>query len=164
MEVWIELDEILQSMRVEYVMRGYGYRMTESSAILKFFMQLPQSSQRHSISYHWIINVHTYGDAITPAAFVVIVELTPAQARCCCSTARCTTSFHPPFGEIYAHSISLNHHQLYIVIVANGCGCTQKPFWLPGKIVLQPIPCNAIVHRVSGPCGTTNSDIRVYCL
>lgn len=56
-EVWIELDEILQPMRVEYVMRGYGFRMTESNAILKFFMQLPQSSQRHSVSYHRIINV-----------------------------------------------------------------------------------------------------------
>ena len=31
---------------------------------------------------------------------------------------------------------SLNRHQLYIVIVANACACTQGPFWLPWRIAL----------------------------
>jgi hypothetical protein len=45
----------------------------------------------------------------------------------------------PPFGEIqirYAHPISPGCHQLYVVIVANGCGYTQGPFWLPWRIAL----------------------------
>ena len=29
-----------------------------------------------------------------------------------------------------------NCHQLYIVIIANGCGYTQGLFWLPGRIIL----------------------------
>ena len=53
-----------------------------------------------------------------------------------------TTSFHPPSASApnfyirYAHSISLGCHQLYIVIVANACACTQGPFWLPWRIIL----------------------------
>ena len=56
-----------------------------------------------------------------------------------CPTACCTTSFLPPFGEIqirYAHLISPGCHQLYVVIVANGCGYMQGPFWLPWRIAL----------------------------
>src|SRR6266568_9461650 len=34
----------------------------------------------------------------------------------------------PKFYIRYAHPISLGCHQLYIVIVANGCGCTQGLF------------------------------------
>ena len=44
----------------------------------------------------------------------------------------------------YAHPISLDCHQLYIVIVANGCGCTQGHFglsrespWLARRIKLK---------------------------
>ena len=58
-------------------------------------------------------------------------------------TALFTTSFHPPpfsgapkFYIRYAHPISLRCHQLYIAIVANACGCTQGPFWLPWRIIL----------------------------
>jgi len=43
----------------------------------------------------------------------------------------------PPLGESqirYWHLISLNRYQLYAVIVANGCGCTQGPFWLSWRI------------------------------
>ena len=53
-----------------------------------------------------------------------------------------TTSFHPPSASApkfyirYAHPISLGCHQLYIVIVANACACTQGPFWLPWRIIL----------------------------
>jgi len=47
-----------------------------------------------------------------------------------------TTSFTPPFGERCEISNSLDCHQLYIVIVANGCGYTQGPFWLPRRIAL----------------------------
>jgi len=36
----------------------------------------------------------------------------------------------------YAHPISLSCHQLYIAIIANGCGCTQGPFWLPWRVAL----------------------------
>ena len=46
----------------------------------------------------------------------------------------------PPFSEIqfrYAYSISPSCYQLYaVVIVANGCGYTQGPFWLPWRIAL----------------------------
>ena len=54
----------------------------------------------------------------------------------------CTTSFHPTLASApkfqirYAHSISPDCYQLYIVIVANGCGYTQGPFWLPWRIAL----------------------------
>jgi len=44
-----------------------------------------------------------------------------------------------PFSDIqicYAHPISLNCHQLYVVIVANGYGYTQGPFRLPWSIAL----------------------------
>ena len=34
------------------------------------------------------------------------------------------------------HQILLNRHQLYIVIVVNGYGYTQGPFWLPWRIIL----------------------------
>src|ERR1700679_100561 len=34
----------------------------------------------------------------------------------------------------YAQPTSPDCHQLYIVIVANGCGYTQGPFWLPWRI------------------------------
>ena len=50
--------------------------------------------------------------------------------------------FHPPFSErskisnSVRASISLDCHQLYIAIVANGCGYTQGPFWLPWRIIL----------------------------
>src|SRR6266700_3379165 len=43
----------------------------------------------------------------------------------------CTTSFHPTLASAakfqirYAHPILLDCHQLCMVIVANGCGCTQ---------------------------------------
>ena len=36
----------------------------------------------------------------------------------------------------YAYPISPDCHQLYIVIVANACGYTQGPFWLPWRIAL----------------------------
>src|SRR6266404_3872486 len=42
----------------------------------------------------------------------------------------CTTS---ELQIRYAHPISPG---CYIVIVANGCGCTQGPFWLPWRIAL----------------------------
>jgi hypothetical protein len=45
--------------------------------------------------------------------------------------------FKGPLGESqirYWHLISLNRHQLYAAIVANGCGCTQGPFWLSWRI------------------------------
>ena len=48
-------------------------------------------------------------------------------------------AFPPPFSDIqirYTHPISLNRHQLYVVIVANGCGCTQGPFWLSWRFAL----------------------------
>ena len=32
--------------------------------------------------------------------------------------------------------ISPSCHQLYKVTVANACGCTQGPFWLPWRIIL----------------------------
>jgi hypothetical protein len=33
-----------------------------------------------------------------------------------------------------AKPYALNRHQLYAAIVANGCGCTQGPFWLSWRI------------------------------
>ena len=44
-----------------------------------------------------------------------------------------------------------------------------KRLALPSKTPLlilffKSIPYNAIVHKASGPCGTPNSEIRVYCL
>ena len=55
------------------------------------------------------------------------------------SIKKATWCSMPPPGDIqirYAHPISLNRHQLYVVIVANGCGYTQGPFWLPWRIAL----------------------------
>ena len=49
------------------------------------------------------------------------------------STAMCTTSFHPPLARApefyirYAHPISPDCHQLYIVIVAKPYAWLQKP-------------------------------------
>jgi len=54
-------------------------------------------------------------------------------------TALCTTSFTPPSGKniiSLRYAGSPNRHQLYIVIVANACACTQGPFWLPWRIIL----------------------------
>ena len=52
----------------------------------------------------------------------------------------CTTSpplaSAPKFQIRYAHPISPDCHQPYIAIVANGCGYTQGPFWLPWGIAL----------------------------
>ena len=42
----------------------------------------------------------------------------------------------PKFQIRYAHPISLGCHQLYIIIVANSCGYTQRLFWLPWRIIL----------------------------
>ena len=46
----------------------------------------------------------------------------------------------PPLLAIFKfatpHLISLNRHQLYVLIVANGCGYTQGPFWLPWRFAL----------------------------
>ena len=44
----------------------------------------------------------------------------------------CTTSFTPPFDERSKISNSLRASNL----VANGCGYTQGPFWLPWRIIL----------------------------
>ena len=49
---------------------------------------------------------------------------------------------HPPLARAlkfqirYVHPTSLNCHQLYIAIVANGCGYTQGLFWLLWRISL----------------------------
>jgi len=48
----------------------------------------------------------------------------------------CTTSFPPPLLASAAKFQIRYAHQLYIVIVANGCGYTQGPFWLPWRIAL----------------------------
>jgi hypothetical protein len=42
----------------------------------------------------------------------------------------------PKFYIRYTHPISLGRHQPYIVTVANACGYTQGPFWLPWRIAL----------------------------
>jgi len=50
-----------------------------------------------------------------------------------------TTSFHPPplrrAAIFVRHLISLDRHQLYIVIVADAYGWTQGLFWLSGRTV-----------------------------
>ena len=51
----------------------------------------------------------------------------------------CTTPLASAAGfQIqYAHLISFNRHQLDVVIVANGCSCTQGLFKLPQRIALE---------------------------
>jgi len=46
----------------------------------------------------------------------------------------------PPLWQkfiLLQYAGSLDCHQLYIVIVANACGCTQGLFWLSGRTILK---------------------------
>ena len=57
------------------------------------------------------------------------LEPSPITVQGCVRPASTPPSASAPkFYIRYAHPISLGCHQLYIVIVANGCGCTQGLF------------------------------------